>query len=136
MSRLVSQVSLVWSMLLHDRRRFVRSLSAVAAAMLLMYSQIAFYYGLFDSQTGLLRHLRGDLFLAPRLRFSQSVNHMLRFPVQRIHQARGVSGVAAAWPLYTEFNTARWRHPGTGKISPLLVVGFRLEDPVWEFPHS
>src|SRR5205807_8838841 len=56
-------------------------------------------------------------------------------PRSRIYQARAVAGVAAAYPLYLDFETPVWRNPDARNARPIRVLGFNPDDPIFLMPE-
>ncbi|MGE3779695.1 MAG: FtsX-like permease family protein, partial [Pirellulaceae bacterium] len=71
--------------------------------------------------------VNGDLVLINAVRYTLPANE--RFDRRRIEQARGVAGVAAAYPLYME-TVAGLLRQRTERAYPIRVIAVRAEDPV------
>jgi len=104
--------------------------AAVSFAVLVMFMQLGFLNGLYDSQTCLVRSLRADLLMLSRARHSLATHES--FSRNRLVQAAGCVGVEGVYPLYLENSTGTYvRDPRSGDENALLVIGFRPEDPVF-----
>ena len=57
------RTSLAWSSLVHDRRRLFGSVSGVAFAVVLMLTELGFFYAIQDSSTLVVDAMAGDLLL-------------------------------------------------------------------------
>lgn len=119
---------LAWRNLAHKKAALLVSTAAVAFAVLIVFTQLGFLNGLYDSQTTLPRAVQADLFLASRARHLL-VTHEL-FPRDRLEQARAVSGVAGVSALYDEDGLSFLRHPVTGVENAIRVLAFDLDEPV------
>lgn len=119
-----NRTPLAWSLLTHDKRRMLVSLAGVAFSVLLMFVETGFLYGIYDSQTLLLSHLRADLLIEHPLR--ETIIPPRPFPRQRLYRALSVPGVANVCPLYLNMLGA-WRDPAanTGFVT---VLGINPDD--------
>lgn len=127
------RVPLAWLNLCESRRRLLASVSGVSFAVVLMFLELGFLHGLYDSQTRVAELLNADLIMMHR--HKEALVPSLAFSRRRLVQARGFEGVAAAWPLYVEEYHARWKSAGTGSEHPILVYGFDPDDPVLLIPE-
>jgi putative ABC transport system permease protein len=128
-----SRVPLAWLILTHQKRRFVLSLAGIAFAVVLMYMELGFLSALYDSQVALLQQLNADLIMSSKAKYTMAINEAM--PRGRLFQARAVAGVAAAFPLYVDFEQPSWRNPGTRGSRPIRVLGFNPADPVFLIPE-
>ncbi len=121
---------LAWRNLTHRKAALVVSATAVGFAVLIMFTQIGFLNGLYDSQTNLLRRLRADLVIA------SSAQHMLvireELPRERLAQARGVAGVAGVAALQVEEARSFLRLPDSGVERAIRVIACDPREPVFE----
>jgi putative ABC transport system permease protein len=125
------RVPLAWCILTHDRRRFAWSVAGVALGVFLMFVELGFLNGAYDSTTILLDALDADLILVNRLK--EDMFPMEPFPRARLAQAAAVEGVAGAYPVYV-FLDARWKNERDGAEHPVRVVAFEPDDPIWRRP--
>jgi putative ABC transport system permease protein len=116
--------------LIHDRRKFVTSLTGVGFAVLLMFLFTGFQNALYDSQVQLITRLNADIVMINRLKSNMFVP--APFARRRLYQARAFPGVTDAYPLY--LSDVRWKNPITRKTRPVRVLAFKLEDPVLPLP--
>ena len=131
----IRKTPLAWKNLTHDWRRLLVAIGGIAFAVLLMFTQVGFQNALFDSQAKLIDDLQGDIFLVSKAKFTLAAEK--RFPISRLHQARSCSGVAGAYPLYTELTTSvlrKFEHGIGNKGFPIRTIGFQLTDPVFKIP--
>ena len=128
----VTKTPLAWKNLTHDWRRLIVAVAGIGFAVLLMFTQVGFQNALFDSQVKMIDDLQGDIFLVSRAKYTLAAEK--RFPLELVNQARSVSGVSGAYPLYTELTLSRLKSFGTGgpsKAYPIRSIGFRLDDPIF-----
>jgi putative ABC transport system permease protein len=123
---------LAWLSLVDDRRRLVASLLGVGFAVILMFVEVGFLYGIYDSVTRAIEVFDADLVMVNRLK--DDTNPMKPFPRERLEQARGFDGVAAAYPLYLE-RSAIWRNPSARVRDQIRVYAFDPAHPVFEIPE-
>ena len=127
-----SVVPLARQMLLHDRWRLLRSISGIAFAVLLIFTEIGFLNGLFDNQVELIRKLQADIIIthAAKLNLTQS----RPFSRRRLYQAKAVPEVIGAYPIHIGFRKAGWKNPDTHQVRPLRILAVRPGDPVFLNP--
>jgi putative ABC transport system permease protein len=116
-------------LLLHDRVRLVSSALAIAFSVLIMFMEIGFLNGLYDSQTGLLHELDADLVL--RSRGLHILNTHDVFARERLAQILADPSVVSAAPLYIEDRGSLLRNPATGARNVTRVIGFDPDDRVF-----
>jgi putative ABC transport system permease protein len=139
---LPTRFRLAWKNLTHDRGRCVIRTAGVAFAVFLMFAQLGFWNGLLDAQVALLRHLDGQVVLVSPARYALNIPE--KFPRGRLAQARAVHGVAAALPLYIEYNASFWKTPGGADCAPagdapndrpIRLLAFDPDDAVLDLPE-
>lgn len=116
---------LAWLNLMHDKARNAVAVAGVGFAVLLILMQLGFYSSVLQTATIIQDHLVFDLMLV-----SRDYLYITRpgaFAVARLHQARGVDGVAAARPLEVSF--AGWKNSQTGRRRAILVVSIDPQEP-------
>ena len=106
-------LALAWSNLAHSPSRLILSIGTVAAAGLLMFTQLGFLDASLESQGRIVSRLHPDLVLVSRAR--ASLISLARFPLRLLVQARSIQGVRDATPLYVETRRHRLRNPQTGR---------------------
>ena len=119
---------LAWSSLVHDRRRLITSVAGVAFAVVLMLTELGFFYAIEDSSTLLVDALRADLLLVHPQK--DDMNPSKPFPRARLAQARAVQGVADVSPLWTSRRVA-WSTQGQAKRDVIRLVAFDPSDRVF-----
>ena len=107
------------------------SITGIAFAVLLMFTEIGFLNGLYDSQVELVNHLSADLIITNRLKYS--LIRIEPFARRRLYQATTIPGVKAAYPLYL-LDWPLWRSPNSRKLYPIRVLAFKPADPIFVNP--
>lgn len=128
-----SRIPLAWLSLVHRRSRLIASLSGVAFASLLMFLEMGFRNGLFDSQAYVAKMMNADLVIVHSQK--EAVVPKLPFPRRRLLQAQGVPGIVAAYPLYIDEYHSVWKNDTDGREYPLLVYGMNPDDPTFLIPE-
>jgi putative ABC transport system permease protein len=112
------RLPLALRLLIHTPGRLAVSVAGILLAIVLMFSQAGFRYGVLDSQAELIRRLNGELVIIGRLKSLMYVPEP--FARRRLPQARAVPGVRSVAPLYIESDRAVWQNPadcGTRSLS-------------------
>src|SRR5215471_4820128 len=128
----MSRVPIVWRNFTHSPRRLATSVAGIAFAVLLMFTEVGFLHGLYDSQVELVNHLNADLIITNRLK--HTMVQLKPFARRRLYQATTIPGVKAAYPLYIHLERPVWKSPTNRKLYPIRVLAFRPEDPVFVNP--
>ena len=123
-----NDVPLTWHMLTHRKGRLLLSVLGIAFAVLLMFMQLGFLTGLFDSQTLAIRLFDADLLIVNRTRHNITTEES--FPKSRIIQARDVPGVASTTGIYAD--NLLWRNPENGRQDVIRVIGIDPADPPFQ----
>jgi putative ABC transport system permease protein len=126
-----TQVGLAWRILVHDRKRFVWSVLGVSFAVLLMFVEMGFYHGSYDSVTLPVEAFDADLIMVNRLK--EDMYPIEPFELARLAQARGFDGVQTAYPVYSTF-ASNWKNSLNGAIHPVRVMAFDPAHRVWKLP--
>lgn len=106
--------------------------SGISFAVVLMFMQIGFLNGLFDSTVQLLRLLRADLIIISPARYT--VPSEQRFDYGLILRARGLNQVREAYPLYIDRSMAEIRVIGNSSRS-IRAIGIPLDGGVFVNPE-
>jgi len=106
--------------------------SGISFAVVLMFMQIGFLNGLFDSTVQLLRLLRADLIIISPARYT--VPSEQRFDYGLILRARGLNQVREAYPLYIDRSMAEIRVIGNSSRS-IRAIGIPLDGEVFVDPE-
>lgn len=121
-------VDLAWKNLLHDRMRFLITVSGVAFAVTLVFVQVGLFLGLLDNASITIDRLDADLWVTSRA--VPNVDFAQPFPETYLQRVRSVPGVLRADNLIVAF--APIVLP-TGARESVLIYG--LEDfGRWGFP--
>ncbi len=125
------KLPLAWLQLKREAIRLAVALSGISFAVILIFMQYGFKDSLYESNTRPHQRLKGKIVLAnPQTR---GLVTLQRFPRERLHQARAVSGVAAVHPLYIDF--AEWKNSETRQKYNIFVFGFDPAKPVFDLPE-
>lgn len=127
-----TRVPLAWRNLTHDKRRFAVSLMGIGFAVLLMFVELGFWNAMLDAAVGLLAQCKAELVIVSKATYTMAIRET--FSTQRLEQAHGVAGVAAAVPLYFETTKALWRDSDNRdydkpRTHPIRVIAF---DPTFD----
>jgi putative ABC transport system permease protein len=109
------------------------SVGGVAFAIVLMFIEMGFTNGLYDTEIYVINMLNADLVLVGR--YKEATVPKLPFPKKRLVQARAVTGVEATYPLYVNEYRSLWKNAVDGKEHPILVFAFDPDDPVFLIPE-
>jgi putative ABC transport system permease protein len=132
-SSLTLTVPLARRNLLADKRRLARSISGIAFAALLMMVELGFRNAFIDSMLLAVRQLDADILLVGRMKYE--FGRDAPFPRRQLYQARALSGVASARPLYAERTTSLWRNPQTHQTYTVQVFAFDPDEPIFLLPE-
>ncbi len=125
------KIRLAWSLLTHDKMRFSLSVAGVAFAVVLIFAEIGFLNGVFDSQTLILKKFNADFFMVNSLK--NGCYKLKPFPRVRLFQTLEVDGVEAAYPVYMDWMTLKNLRD---KIqSKIYVLAFDTHDPSLLIPE-
>lgn len=94
-------VDLAWKMLVHDRVRFVITLSGVAFAVLLVFVQAGLFGGLLSNATVTIEHMKADIWITSRN--SPNLDFVHQFSESNVDRVRAVPGVGRADNLILSF---------------------------------
>jgi len=121
-------VDLARKNLLHDKLRFVITVSGVAFAVTLVFVQVGLFLGLLDNASITIEHLDADLWVTSHN--TPNVDFAHTFSDNYVQRVRSVPGVARADNLIVWFMTVALP---TGAQEGTLV--YALEDfPRWKLP--
>ena len=121
-------VDLATKSLLHDKLRFLITVTGVAFAVTLVFVQVGLFLGLMDNASLTIEHLDADLWVTshntPNIDFAHT------FPDMYVHRVRSIPGVARADNLIVWFMNVNLP---TGAVEGTEV--YALEDfQRWNFP--
>jgi putative ABC transport system permease protein len=126
-SSLLARVPLAWRNLIHDKRRFLVSTAGITLAVILMFMELGFWNGLLDSSVSLVRQFNGEIIIVSKARYTMVVREP--FTIRRLAQARAVTGVRDAFPIFIEDRISLWKDPehkdpDEASSRPIRVVAF------------
>jgi putative ABC transport system permease protein len=121
---------LAWRNIVHNKITMFVSTAAVAFAVVIMFMELGFLNGLYDSQTGALAFMRADLVMVSRA--LHIFNTHETFSRRRLQQAAGFVGVKGVYPVYVEDSFSYLRNPATGIRNIIRVIAFDPGDPVFQ----
>lgn len=119
---------LAWRNIVHNQTRMIVSIAGVSFAVLIMFMELGFLNGLYDSQSAALELFRGDLIMVSRA--LHILNTHEPFPRARLQQAAGVHGVEGVYPVYMEDVASDLRSASTGISNGIRVFGIDPDAPV------
>ncbi|MEM1684678.1 MAG: hypothetical protein QXD60_02875, partial [Nanopusillaceae archaeon] len=101
------RIPLAWLQLTREKIRLLVALAGISFSGILMFMQLGFQDGLFESAIRFHVALQGDIFLvSPQ---SNALIAMDNFSQRRLFQALNVEGVREISPIYLSF--ALWKNP-------------------------
>lgn len=121
---------LAWRNIVHNKLTMLVSVAAVAFAIVIMFMELGFLNGLYDSQTAALTSFRADLVMVSRA--LHIFNTHETFPRSRLQQATGIDGVKGVYPVYVEDTFSYLRSPTTGIRNTVRVIAFDPGDPIFQ----
>lgn len=125
------QFFLAWRLLADRPGRFVLSMTGVAFAVVIMFTELGFLNGVTDSSINFATRLDSDLVIVhPQ---QEHLKSGVEFPLFYLQQVRDVPGVAVALPVYTSANY--WANPQDGSRNRVLIIGADLDDPMLRLPE-
>jgi putative ABC transport system permease protein len=104
------QTPLAWLNVTSNPGRILLNALGIGFAVVLMFTQIGFLYGLFDSAVEVIRLMKADLVVLSPARYT--VPSEQRFDYGLIDRAKGVAGVNQVIPLYMDRSLAVARVEG------------------------
>lgn len=123
-------VDLARKNLLHDKLRFLITVSGVAFAVTLVFVQVGLFMGLLDNASITIEHLQADLWVTPRN--TPNVDFAQTFPETSVQRVRSIPGVERADNLIVWFMSVALP---TGAKEGILV--YALEDFLrWGLPWN
>ncbi|HEY9803150.1 MAG TPA: ABC transporter permease DevC [Leptolyngbyaceae cyanobacterium] len=119
-------MTVAWLQLTHKKARLIIALAGIAFAVILMFMQLGFSDGLYDSNVRLHTKFKGDIFLiSPR---SVALNTLKAFSQRRLYQAQSYDGVESVSAIYIDF--AFWTNPQNHTNRQIFTIGFNPDEDV------
>ena len=120
------KIPLAWLLLSRQPLRLLVAIAGISFAGILMFMQIGFRDGLFDTSVTIHNLLDADLVLiSPR---SKSSISMSGFPKRRLIQSLAQNEVKSVAPV--NLNYLLWRNPENLKTRSILALGFNPDDSI------
>ncbi len=126
-----ARVRLTWCLLIHDKGRLLLSVAGIAFAVLLMFVEMGFLNGVFDSETLIINKLNADILVVSRLKDDCYTRRP--FPRTRLRQVAGFQGVEAVDPVYMDYLPLK--AVDNRKMQYVIVFAFDANDPVLLIPE-
>ncbi|MEN9240362.1 MAG: ABC transporter, partial [Thermostichales cyanobacterium SZTDM-1c_bins_54] len=124
------RIPLAWLQLTREKIRLLVALAGISFSGILMFMQLGFQDGLFESAIRFHVALQGDIFLvSPQ---SNALIAMDNFSQRRLFQALNVEGVREISPIYLSF--ALWKNPENGRTRGIFVIGIDPDANVLALP--
>ena len=120
------KIPLAWLLLTRQPLRLIVAIAGISFAGILMFMQLGFRDGLFDTSVTIHKLLDADLVLiSPR---SKSSISMSGFPKRRLIQTLALEQVEETAPV--NLNYLLWRNPENLKTRSILALGFNPADSI------
>ncbi len=118
------------SLLLHNKKRLLLSLSAIAFTVLVMFMELGFFNGINDSQSRLPSIFRADLIMMDQ----HSIHLNKSNQMHRIHlsQALAFESVVEVAPLYKSM--VNMKNPNTGLTKRMFMIAFPPDSDPLDLP--
>jgi putative ABC transport system permease protein len=117
----------------YSTSRLLSALAGVTFAVVLMFVEMGFLNGMYDSQTYIVENFNADLVIVSADK--TAVVPKLPFPEVRLGQVRGQPGVAAVYPLWVDEMKSALKNFTTREQYPILVIGMEPHDPAFIIPE-
>ena len=125
------RVPLAWLQLEKEKLRFAVAIAGVSFAVVLILMQLGFREAMFVSSVRWLERLRYDLVLISH--DTPFIVAPTEFAEARLHQARGIAGVASVAPIRAGLGA--FENPKTHEVRRIYVVGVRTSDDPIDVPE-
>src|SRR5690349_8958763 len=120
-----------WLQLTHTRTRLLIALAGIAFAVILMFMQLGFSDGLYDSNIRLHTKLKSDIFLISSR--SIALNTLKTFSERRLYQAQSFDGVESISSVYLDFGF--WTNPENYTSRQIFIIGINPDEDVLDLPE-
>lgn len=121
-------IPVAWRNLTHNLRRLMLSLAGIGFVVLLMFMEMGFSNGCFDTATYGYTLFNADLVIVNRISTPASPQRFLR---ERLYLARRSPSVADVIPVYVQIG-AQWKIPGDAGLRRVRVFGYDTQQrPFW-----
>jgi putative ABC transport system permease protein len=127
---LARRIPLAWLLLKRQPMRLAVALAGIGFAGILIFMQLGFRDGLYESSVTIHRRFDAELVMvSPR---SASSIGMTGFPERRLVQTLGDPSVVGISPVH--WRLVLWRHPTTGVSRSILALAFEPSTPFFTDP--
>ncbi|MBH8567018.1 FtsX-like permease family protein [Nostoc sp. CENA67] len=120
-----------WLQLTHTRTRLLIALAGIAFAVILMFMQLGFSDGLYNSNIRVHTKLKSDIFLISSR--SIALNTLKTFSERRLYQAQSFDGVESISSVYLDFGF--WTNPENYTSRQILILGINPDEDVLDLPE-
>ncbi|KST70369.1 ABC transporter permease DevC [Mastigocoleus testarum] len=120
-----------WLQLTYRKARLLVSILGVASAAILMFVQLGFRDGLFETSISIHKHLKADLVLLHSK--TEYFEGMKEFPLRFLYLVSSIDGVESVSPFY--YSEGNFKNPENAKTKPITVYAFTPEKPVFNLPE-
>ena len=108
-----------WLQLRHDWSRLLVAMAGITFADVLIFTQLGFMGGFFETSVLLHRKFNGDIVLISSE--ARNLINLGTFSKRRLFQAQDIDGITDATAVYTAMKD--WKHPTTQKKTNMFMVG-------------
>ncbi|MBD2385156.1 ABC transporter permease DevC [Cylindrospermum sp. FACHB-282] len=130
-TKMLRKTPLAWRQLMKEKTRLAIAIAGISFADMLMFIQLGFRDGLYDSAVTPHRNLQADLVLInPQF---QTLAAVKSFGRERLYQTLSYDGVASVTSLYIALG--QWRNPQTRIERSILVWGVDPAQSAFKFPE-
>jgi putative ABC transport system permease protein len=124
------KIPLAWLQLKKEKLRLLVAAAGIGFAVILVFMQLGFLNGLFDSSVRYHKRLDCDLVLiSPDTPYLCEQKYFSR---RRLYQAAGFAGVESVSSVYLAMGV--WKNPVNNRTRPIFVVAFDPADRVLDVP--
>jgi putative ABC transport system permease protein len=128
---MIRRTPLFWLQLTHQKSRLVVTIVGVASAVILMFMQLGFRDGMFESSVSIHKNLQADLVLLHSK--TEYFEGMKPFPRRILYNVLAIEGVASVSPFY--YSEGEFKNPNTFVTKPIAVYAFRPDRSVFKLPE-
>jgi len=124
------RVAIASSLLFHNKKRILLSLSAIAFTVLVMFMELGFFNGIKDSQSRLPSIFHADLIMMDQR--SVHLNKSDRMPRIYLNRALAFDGVTEAVPVYKSM--VNMKNPETGLTKRMFMLAVPTDSDSLDLP--
>lgn len=123
-------ILVAWRILTHEPGRSALAIGGIFVAVLMVFLQLGFFSSVPSGGLMIYDHMRFDLMMTSSAYVFQG--QAGSFPRRRIYEALANPQVASASPVYQ--GSAEWNNEQGDDRHEIFVIGFVLDDPVFNVP--